>query len=155
MEIERKFLIAGFPEAVAEKEKFSEQYYITTEPYVRIRKSLSENKAKYILTFKGEGTIVRSETEFDMTEAQYEELKTLCKGRPLKKHTKIYPLDNGLFLEVSAVNEDEEEGFFYAEVEFSSEEEAKKFNPPPFLGSDITDDPDYKMNRIFERFNSK
>ena len=153
MEIERKFLIEGFPQGEYVKEKFAEQYYITTDPYVRIRKSESAGKVSYKLTFKGQGTLARTETELDLTESQYEELKTLCKGRPLKKHTRIYPLENGLFLEASAVNEGEEGAFFYGEVEFPTEEAAKEFIPLPYLGKDVTEDDEYKMNKVAERFN--
>lgn len=155
MEIERKFLIEGFPSEEGFEEKIAEQYYITTEPYIRIRRSESKGKVKYVLTFKGEGTLTRTETEIDLTEGQYEELKALCKGRPLRKRTRIYPLENGLFLEVSAVNEGEEEGFFYAEVEFPTEEAANAFVPLPYLGKDVTDNPEYKMNRVAERLNLK
>ena len=155
MEIERKFLIEGFPQGEFIKEKFAEQYYITTDPYIRIRKSESAGKISFMLTFKGQGTLSRTETELSLTEGQYEDLKSLCKGRPLKKHTRIYPLEGGLLLEASAVNEGEEGSFFYAEVEFPTEEAANEFIPLPYLGKDVTEDPEYKMNRVAERLNLK
>ena len=153
MEIERKFLIDSFPQGDACEDRQVEQYYITTDPYIIVRRSVIGNGISYRLTFKGEGTLSRTETEIDLTEKQFEELKLLCKGRPLKKHTKVYPIGGGLFLEVSSVNEGEEGGFFYAEVEFPTEEAAKEFIPLPCLGKEVTDDPEYKMNRVAERFN--
>ena len=51
----------------------------------------------------------------------------------------------GYHLEVSLVDEGTEHEFCYAEIEFASEEEAKAFVKPEFLGKEVTEDEDGKM----------
>jgi adenylate cyclase len=40
------------------------------------------------------------------------------------------------------------EGLVVAEVEFASEEDADAFDPPAWLGREVTDDPRYKNQRL-------
>ena len=49
-----------------------------------------------------------------------------------------YALPGGLTLECSLVDEGEPTAFYYAEVEFASEAEAKAFTPPAWMGRMVT-----------------
>ena len=60
-EIERKFLIDGFPPMAPVRTAEMEQGYLCHAPVVRIRKSVEGGAARYRLCFKGRGTLVRSE----------------------------------------------------------------------------------------------
>ena len=146
LEIERKFLINGFPELKPIRCAETEQGYLCHEPVVRIRRSSSGGVDKYKLCFKGKGTLVRTEMEMDLTAEQYAQLYDLLPEATVKKEFRTYALDNGLVLECSHVDPGEETAFFYAEVEFPSEEAAQNFVPPDFLGRDVTEDPSFTMS---------
>ena len=58
MEIERKWLIDGFPAGLPLlKEARVRQGYISTAPVVRIRESVNADGCRCVLCFKGEGTL--------------------------------------------------------------------------------------------------
>ena len=58
MEIERKYLVKNLPEQLdSYPHKRIEQGYLCTSPVVRIRKQ----EVDYILTYKGEGMMARTE----------------------------------------------------------------------------------------------
>ena len=60
MEIERKFLIDGFPSDLPLlKESEVEQGYLATAPVVRIRRETVGGAPSHVLCFKGKGTIAR------------------------------------------------------------------------------------------------
>ena len=62
MEIERKWLIDGFPAGLPLlKEARVRQGYISTAPVVRIRESVNADGCRCVLCFKGEGTLAREE----------------------------------------------------------------------------------------------
>lgn len=129
LEIERKWLVKGWPFNLeclySEKMR---QGYIATNPTVRIREE-TLNDTKYILCFKSHGKLARKEIEINISKEQFNELETLI-GLPLiVKTRKTYLLSDGHHLEVNLVDENTENEFYYAEVEFSSEEEALKFKP--------------------------
>ena len=57
MEIERKWLVEGWPQGLAPVKTFvMRQGYVTTRPTVRIRSEESEGKTDYILCFKGKAS---------------------------------------------------------------------------------------------------
>lgn len=145
-EIERKFLIDGFPPMAPVRTAEMEQGYLCHAPVVRIRKSVEGGAARYRLCFKGRGTLVRSELELDLTAAQYEQLRTLLPEEPVRKRFRTYALPDGHTLECSLVDEGEPTSFYYAEVEFASEAEAAAFVPPAFLGREVTADPAFTMS---------
>ena len=68
MEIERKFLIDGFPQGLPLlEEAVVYQGYLCVDPVVRIRsKETAGKKTSYVLCFKGEGTLARQEIEMDL-----------------------------------------------------------------------------------------
>ena len=155
MEIERKFLIDGFPNLEPKSESVMCQGYISITPTVRIRsKETQDGKKNYKLTFKSAGEMVRQETEISISKKIFDELSNLLKVPPIKKIKKTYALESGHTLECSFVDI-EDDSFYYAEVEFSSVEEAEKFVPPSFLGKEITFDNSYKMNNVYARYAEK
>lgn len=150
-EIERKWLMDGFPPLEAEAELQMEQGYLSFSPAVRIRKVQRDGKAAWWLTIKGKGTLTRTEVELQLDAGQYEALRGLLAAPTARKRLRRYTLPNGLVLECSHVDEGEPDAFYYAEVEFDSEEEAKRFEAPPWLGREVTEEPGYTMAAFCRR----
>ncbi len=143
MEIERKFLISGFPEGLPLLgEAVLEQGYLCTDPVVRIRSKEQDGRTTYRLCFKGEGRLVRQETELDLTAEQFAELQNLLRAPMVRKDFRVYALPGGERLECSLVDG----AFFYAEVEFPTVEAARAFTPPAFLGREVTEEAGFSMS---------
>lgn len=151
MEIERKFLTDGFPALPVLSEATMLQGYLCCAPVVRIRSRKTAEKTDYKLCFKGKGTLVREEIELPIDADTFQRLCALLPGALIQKQWKSYRLDNGLVLECSLVDGDTPQAFYYAEVEFSSQQQASEFVPPVFLGKEVTEDPSYSMNSYWLR----
>ncbi len=144
-EVERKWLCSGFPDLDHESEEIQWQGYLSLQPAIRIRKIEKNDEKMYWLTIKGKGTISRTEVECPISENQFEELGGLLATPMAQKRLRRYNLQGGHVLECSVVDEKEDGEFYYAEVEFSSEEEAMAFDAPDFLGREVTFEPGYTM----------
>ena len=163
MEIERKWMVKGWPERSDELPLISEhsmrQGYISVRPTVRIREEILSGRApEYILCFKSPGTadgLSRQEIEFPISREQFAQLEDLV-GIPLiPKIRRTYQLPDGLHLEVNLVDEGRETEFMYAEVEFESEEQARAWNPADFglgeyLDDDVTGQPGQTMGAYWQ-----
>lgn len=145
-EIERKWLLDAFPNLAPQASYWMEQGYLSFSPNaVRIRKVYKEGIYTYMLTIKGGGTLVRTEVETPLDEAQYNALRALVQGGMASKHFCTYRLPGGEILECSLVDKGEPTSFMYAEVEFASVEQANSFMPPAFLGREVTNEPSQTM----------
>ncbi|NLW79921.1 MAG: hypothetical protein GXY32_11025 [Ruminococcaceae bacterium] len=152
VEIERKWLMDGFPEQSYDKEYTTEQGYLAFgQAVVRIRRYVDEPAKDCILTIKGGGTLMRTEVETTLTPDQYEALLPLLAAPSARKKTRLYPLPGGLMLECSLVDEGEPTAFYYAEVEFASIEAAQAFVAPPWLGREVTEEPGHSMAAYCQR----
>ena len=164
MEIERKWEIGGFPQQLPLLEQVRmRQGYLVTEPVVRIRSEERADGCSYILCIKGKGTLVREEIETPISEEVFariagmlpapliETLPYSPPGMVLEKEYRAYRLADGHRLEVSLVDKDQPGGFFYAEVEFATEQEARAFVPPDFLGKELTELPGSSMSDYWNR----
>ena len=74
MEIERKFLVKQLPNLHNFESKTIEQHYINFKPEIRVRKIDND----FMLTIKSSGNLKRKEIEFEITEKQYDELKSMA-----------------------------------------------------------------------------
>ena len=101
MEIERKFLLSGFPDLPELERAEVFQGYLGISPEVRIRSKRVGEAETYRLCFKGEGSLVREEIELDLDKATFESLKKLLPKPMIRKEYRIYRLENGLRLECS------------------------------------------------------
>ncbi len=154
LEIERKWMVRGWPEEslplLAEQEM--RQGYVTVDPTVRIReeKNLRNGEDLFILCFKSGRGLTRKEIEFPIEEARFHDLENLI-GLPLiPKLRRTYALPGGLHLEVSRVDEGAPTEFWYAEIEFPSEEAARAYQPESdglgdYLADDVTGTPGSSM----------
>ena len=157
MEIERKWLVTGWPAGLAETSSYKmRQGYIALRPTVRIR---SEEKiggpVRYVLCFKGKGGLAREEIETDISPELFARLEAFI-GRPLvEKQQRRYALGGGLSLEVNWVDAGEKSEFLYAEVEFESEKQAHAWQPQgvlaAYLDQEVTDTPGQSMGAYWEK----
>ena len=93
---------------------------------------------------------MREEVEVDLTKEKFEKLQNLLCGPLIRKDYRVYALPDGHKLECSLVDEGTDNSFYYAEVEFSSLEEAENFVPPACVGEDITEKKGVSMSAFWQ-----
>lgn len=134
MEIERKYLITQLPDHYQTCPfRQIEQGYLSTDPVVRIRRQDHE----FYLTYKSSGLMVREEYNLPLTEDAYYHLREKIDGRLITKKRYLLPLTEALTIELDLF-EGDLAPLMLAEVEFPSEEEANRFQPPEWFGQDVT-----------------
>ena len=159
MEIERKWMVNGWPEGLPLKEEFAmRQGYISVRPTVRIREeALTGGKTRYVLCFKSGGGLAREEIERDIDPELFNDLETKIIGRPLiPKLRRSYLLPDGAVLEVNHVDKGQPTEFWYAEVEYPTVEEARSWQPAAvgladYLSDEVTDQPGQSMGAYWEQ----
>lgn len=153
MEIERKWMVKGWPQTLPLKEEFTmRQGYISVHPTVRIREeALTGGRTDYILCFKSAGGLVREEIERSIDKELFCELEQKIIAKPLiKKIRRSYLLPDGSELEVNHVDEGLPTEFWYAEVEFETVEQAREWQSSAcgmneYLNEEVTDQPGQSM----------
>lgn len=153
MEIERKWMVKGWPQTLPLKEEFTmRQGYISVHPTVRIREeALTGGRTDYILCFKSAGGLAREEIERSIDRELFWELEQKIIAKPLiKKIRRSYLLPDGSVLEVNHVDEGLPTEFWYAEVEFETVEQARAWQPSAcgmdeYLNEEVTDQPGQSM----------
>lgn len=146
MEIERKFLLKELPEHLDRYPCHRiEQGYLCTEPVVRIRRQDDD----YILTYKSKGLLAREEYNLPLTKEAYAHLLTKADGNVLTKKRYLLPVPGREDLTVEFdVFEGKFAGLMLAEIEFSSEEDAKAFPPLPWFDRDVTWSGEYQNSKL-------
>jgi CYTH domain-containing protein len=139
VEVERKFLVTDPPalEAAAGDEIDQGYLAIGSDGEVRLR-----NKGgRYQLTAKRGSGLSREEGEIEVDRERFAELWPLTVGRRL--HKRRHALPHGeLTIEIDVYAGDLD-GLIVAEIEFPSEEDARAFDPPTWLGDEVTGDRRY------------
>lgn len=153
MEIEKKYTITKIPDNLEQFDKKEiEQGYLCVKPVVRIRKSNDD----YILTYKApyknlekkeEVAIVNNEIEMPLTSEAYIHLKEKVDNNFITKTRYLIPLQDGLVGELDVFH-GLLDGLVFIEVEFSSEVEASRFNPPSWFKKDVSFEKKYKNNYL-------
>jgi adenylate cyclase len=149
VEIERKFVLDGRPEWLDDYESARiEQGYVAIlegETEVRVRRK----NGQVVLTVKQGTGEVRREKEIELTEDQFEALWPLTEGRRVAKRRYEVPHE-GLTIEID-VFVGSLSGIVTAEVEFDSEGASAAFEPPEWLGQEVTGDPKYANESLATR----
>ncbi|MGI5887792.1 MAG: hypothetical protein ACOX6J_00215 [Oscillospiraceae bacterium] len=159
MEIERKWMVHGWPDdtvpLIGEYEM--KQGYVTVRPTVRIREEKPSGKPpKYILCLKSGRGLVRKEIEIEISQGKFSEIEDLI-GLPLiGKIRRVYLTPDGMKLEVNHVDEGMPTEFWYAEIEFGTEKEAREWDPSAhglgdYLRDDVTEVPGSSMGEYWLR----
>lgn len=147
MEIERKFLITSPEQFPFDPKDFSsrqiEQGYLCISPVVRIRRDNDD----YFLTYKSKGLMVREEYNLPLTAEAYAHLRAKADGRIITKTRYVIPLENGLTLELDIFHGDLAP-LILAEIEFPDEQSARAYQPPKWLGEDVTFSTEYHNSTL-------
>jgi CYTH domain-containing protein len=140
-EIERKFLVRKLPDDLTSypSAEIAQGYLVSRDDGLQVR--LRKSSEKYSLTFKRGIGHVREEREIELTAEQFKELWPATEGKRLVKTRSEIPLGDHV-VEIDVYHE-KHEGLIVAEVEFAEEEAARIFQPPAWLGDDVTGDPRY------------
>jgi adenylate cyclase len=139
MEVERKFLVSEPPDLDGVDGDEIEQGYLAigSDGEVRVRRK----GERLLLTAKRGSGLSRQEAEVELDRAGFDELWSLTEGRRLRKRRHVLP-HGDLKIEIDVYGGDLE-GIVVAEIEFASEEEARAFDPPGWLGEEVTGDHRY------------
>ncbi len=81
--------------------------------------------------------MVREEYNLPLTRSGYEHLLAKADGRIITKNRFVIPLENNLELELD-IFEGDLAPLVIAEIEFPDEESARSYQPPEWLGEDVT-----------------
>jgi CYTH domain-containing protein len=149
-EIERKFLVDGeLPPDLDDRpcEPISQGYISIDRDGTEVR--LRAKGGRHTLGVKSGPSRTRVEEEIEVDERCFGSLWPLTEGRRIEKRRFAIPADDGLSIELDVYDGDLS-GLVTAEVEFSSERDADAFEPPSWLGSDVTGDARYSNQSLAE-----
>ncbi|HEY7257335.1 MAG TPA: CYTH domain-containing protein [Solirubrobacterales bacterium] len=140
-EVERKFLLDELPSISEGSEPIHiEQGYLAIDERAEVRVRRADREC--LLTAKGGHGEVREEVEIHLGEAQFEALWPLTEGRRLRKARHLIPLEGELKVELDVFAGDLD-GLVVAEIEFADVDQSHRFEPPGWLGEEITGDHRY------------
>jgi adenylate cyclase len=146
-EIERKFLVKDDSwKGTASESVEILQAYICSDKQRAVRVRKAGEKA-WISVKSAVSNIRRAEFEYKIPLADAKELLLLCPLPPLEKirHKVIHAGKIWVIDEYRGANS----GLNIAEIELQSEQE--EFEPPPWAGGEVTDDPRYLSVCLYEK----
>ena len=145
LEIERKFRVKALPAELGRypHTHIAQGYLADDEKGTQVR--LRKADDRHTLTVKQRQEIGRIEHEVPLTAEWWMRLWPLTAGRRLTK-TRFQVPHDGLTIEIDVFN-GSNDGLIVAEVEFPTAEAARSFNPPEWLGDDVTHDPHFSNFR--------
>jgi adenylate cyclase len=139
VEIERKFLVRKelLPKDLPEPDEL-EQGYLCTDPAVRVRLVSRPDGTRHAeLTIKGKGMLTRAEFNYPIPVEDAEALLRLCRTALRKRRRKLGRFELDHF---------RDRDLWLAEIELQGEGE--RFDRPPWLGEEVTEDPNYSNSRL-------
>ena len=140
-EIERKFLVLKLPDDLTAfpSTEISQGYLVSLDDGLQVR--LRKKPGQYSLTYKRGLGNVREEREVALTAEQFATLWPATEGKRLSKTRYEIPFGERV-VEID-IYSGKHDGLVVAEVEFDDEESAINFQPPDWLGDDVTGNPRY------------
>jgi adenylate cyclase len=146
IEIERKFVLDQLPDGLdAYPSREIQQGYVAITDDVEVR--LRRYGEQMFLTIKSSGDRARVEEEIEIDAGKFGALWPLTEGRRVDKRRYVIPDRGDLRIELD-VYHDRLAGLLTAEVEFTSSSASDAFEPPAWLGREVTDDPRFKNKRL-------
>lgn len=133
-EIERKFLIKKMPDLSNLKSVFYERYYVycSNDIEMRVQKKSDKYEIERKEIINGLKAI---KTKLKISKMEFEELRKHGAGVILRES---YSIDSNPDVSIKLYH-GKYEGLKKVEVEFSTEEEARKFKIPDWYGEEITE----------------
>jgi adenylate cyclase len=150
MEVERKFLLSEPPPGLGShpRKRIEQGYLAVGEDGVEVRIRRCDGECS--LTVKSAPGLMRVEEELAIDERRFESLWELTQGRRVVKSRHLVPLQGGLTAEVDDYAGDLS-ALMTAEVEFPSAEASAGFDPPDWLGREVTGDERYANRSLAVR----
>jgi len=134
-EVERKFLVREVP-SLGEGTALR-QAYLAVDGGVEVR--VRDQGGEHVLTVKGGRGLRRAEVEVAIGSDEFDELWALAPDRRIvKTRHRVAVGDHVAEVDVYAGSL---EGLVVVEVEFATTEDAESFDPPPWFGEELTNDP--------------
>src|SRR4051812_48498430 len=146
-EIERKFLVGDVPEDLDRfpRTAIRQGYLAVTDGGTELR--VRKEGGRYALTLK-EGTgRDRGEHEIEIDAAAFRALWPLTKGKRVKKSRYEVVSEGGPTIAVDVYRK-KLKGLVTAEVEFPDEAASQRFQPPSWLGREVTGDETYQNRNL-------
>jgi adenylate cyclase len=146
VEIERKFVLPEVPgeAAGAPSDRVEQGYLAISDDGVEVR--IRRIGERTVLTVKKGSGRRRLEEEIDIPEATFEALWPLTEGRRVEKERfRLGGDGHGIELDVYQGALD---GLVVGEIEFDSDEASERFEPPAWLGREVTGDERYANQRL-------
>ena len=140
VEIERKFLVNSLPEGLGDGDRIEQGYLAIGADGVEVR--VRRRGDDMTLTIKSGPGISRTEEELAIDARRFESLWPLTEWRRVNKTRHVIPLGGALAAELD-VYSGAHDGLLTAEIEFPSVEASEAFEPPAWLGRDVTGDGSY------------
>jgi CYTH domain-containing protein len=145
IEIERKFLVASLPRELDTSDgQRIRQGYVISEDDMELR--IRQKQTRYFQTIKMGKGLSRTEIEISLFPEQFKQLWPHTDGRRVSKTRYTMPLGEHT-AELDRFDDDLS-GLLLVEVEFASEEAARRFIPPDWFGQDVTEDRRYKNKHL-------
>ena len=150
LEIERKFVVADVPADLGDYPgEAIEQGYLALDGDVELRVRRKDGSDSVLTVKAGKGKS-RVEQEFELDAPAFESLWPFTVGRRLRKIRHRIPGEGGLTLELDSYL-GWLRGLFTVEIEFPTLEVSRDFQPPKWVGKEVTDDPSYKNQALAQR----
>lgn len=145
-EIERKFLVKTLPDNLAhiKYEKILQGYLTIKNRDFEVR--FRKKGTKYFQTIKRGTGLNREEVEIELSKEQFVTLWPLTEKHRIVKCR--YKIPHGQYVIELDIYNDKFKGMIAAEVEFPSEREAGEFQPPDWLGREITEEVSLQNNNL-------
>jgi adenylate cyclase len=146
-EIERKFLVSAMPAERGPGTAIAQGYLplASDDTELRVRRKGDAT----VLTVKHGSGLDRGEEEVAISSEAFEALWPLTKGRRIEKRRYEIP-HAGAIIELDEFG-GELAGLLLAEVEFDATEASGRFEPPDWLGREVTGDASYGNRSLAER----
>lgn len=132
LEIERKWFVAALPDLTQLKPWHDERYYLYSDEERSIRFQKRETFFE-IERMESLSNLSRKQEKLLITEVEFEALKKIAKG-PLDRDSYLLQSEPQLTLKLY---HGPFHGLIRAEVEFTSEEQARAFTPLPWFAHEI------------------
>ena len=146
IEIERKYLVAKVPASIEASigKSIRQGYVIAVEGGIELR--VRQKGERFFQTIKmGEG-LSRTEIEIELSQDQFEQLWPHTTRRRISKTR--FALSLGEYTAELDRFEGHLSGLLLVEVEFPSIDASRRFTPPPWFGSEVTEDSRYKNRNL-------
>ena len=137
LEIERKFLVEHLPDDLEKGEAIEQGYLAISDDGVEVR--IRRRAGQATLTVKSGPGVVRTEEEMAIDARRFEALWPLTAPRRLVKTRHLISAERGVTIELDVYG-GRHRGLVTAEIEFASMEASERYEPPPWLGREVTGD---------------